>query len=111
MQFYYFVLKRYQRSYQQLKCILGFLCMLLPVSILILLVHHYSPLIFQLLLLLSGWATWTFIEYILHRFWMHNKNSVSSLAQTHHYHHSHPTEIAITVVHRTAMVIFLLLIL
>lgn len=104
MYFYYFMLQRYKRNYQQAKCIGVFLAAALPVWFLLLVVRHYSELFFQVLLFGLGWVTWTFAEYILHRFWMHNKGeSKTFLAQSHHHHHTHPTEIAITGWHRLLM--------
>jgi sterol desaturase/sphingolipid hydroxylase (fatty acid hydroxylase superfamily) len=35
---------------------------------------------------------------------MHTKSSQSPLAKTHHHHHTHPTELAVTDLHRIAIV-------
>jgi sterol desaturase/sphingolipid hydroxylase (fatty acid hydroxylase superfamily) len=82
--------------------------MTLPLIAFIVFIRHTSTEVFQSLLFLTGWCTWTFVEYILHRFWMHDKDSDSSMAQTHHYHHTHPTEIIVTNVHRALMIVFLI---
>src|SRR6266542_6429347 len=107
MYFYYLIQKRYQYNYQQAKCMLSFFAMLLPVLSCTIIIGHFSLIFFHCLLFLEGWLTWTFAEYILHRFWMHDKNSDSAIAQTHHYHHTHPTELAVTTIHRLLMVLFL----
>lgn len=82
---------------QQLKCILVFLGFLVPAFVWVAWMRVYSQPVFQVMLFSTGWFTWTFIEYIIHRFWMHKKqgNPMSGIAQTHHYHHTHPTEIRI----------------
>lgn len=104
MYFYYFMLQRYKRNCQQAKCIGTFLVGALPVWALLLVVRHYSETAFQGLLFVLGWVTWTFAEYILHRFWMHRKgHSKSRLAQSHQQHHTHPTEIMISTWHRLLM--------
>jgi sterol desaturase/sphingolipid hydroxylase (fatty acid hydroxylase superfamily) len=107
MHLYYFMIKRCKQSYQQAKCIFIFAVILLPLVIISDILRNASPVIFHAILFLSGWVTWTFTEYILHRFWMHDKNSNSSIAQTHYYHHTHPTEIIVTSFHRIAMAIML----
>jgi len=104
MYFYFFMMKRYRNSYQQAKCILGFFMMLLPVISFAIIFRHSSSIVFHGLLFFAGWCTWTFVEYILHRFWMHDKNSSSAMTQYHVHHHSHPTERVITSFHRIAMI-------
>jgi len=108
MYFYYFMIRRYQRNYLQLKCFIIFLGILIPAMICSIVIHHYSLFSFHALLFASGWVSWTFLEYILHRFHMHKKNAHSSLAETHQHHHTHPTEIVVTNAQRTGMVFFLL---
>lgn len=103
MNFYYFILKQYRPAYLQLVCIAAFLGLLSPAAVIIFLIRQNSDLLFQGLVFLSGWVTWTFAEYILHRFWMHSGNSRSAMAQTHHHHHTHPTELAVTHRHRLGM--------
>lgn len=53
-------------------------------------------------LLIVGWLTWTFTEYALHRFWMHNifKTKGNKLFDIHMEHHKHPRELKINGVHR-----------
>jgi sterol desaturase/sphingolipid hydroxylase (fatty acid hydroxylase superfamily) len=54
-------------------------------------------------LLMVGWLTWTFTEYALHRFWMHNifKTKGNKFFDIHMEHHKHPREIKIKKTHRT----------
>lgn len=64
------------------------------------------------LLMLSGWALWTFSEYCLHRFLMHQHTaSGSSSKGIHLYHHQHPNDLKVSGKHRiylTVLVSFLL---
>jgi len=107
MEFYQFMLKRYQSSYQQAKCIMRFLLMVLPVMLFAVLIRHTSPVTFHWLLFATGWCTWTFVEYILHRFWMHVKGKNSTMSEIHTHHHKNPTEHVVTNFHRTAMIVVL----
>lgn len=106
---YYVVRQHYQHHLQQLKCIAVFMSLLLPLLVAIHYCKSYSTWLFQALLLLTGWLCWTFIEYILHRFWMHRKGASeeSRLVQSHHHHHTHPTEIRVTFLHRLLMLVIL----
>lgn len=104
MHFYNFMLTRYHRSFQQPKCIILFLGMMLPVIGFIVLFRQVLPIAFHGLLLLVGWCTWTFVEYILHRFWMHDRSSSSRMTEYHQHHHSHPTERVVTNTHRIMMI-------
>lgn len=56
------------------------------------------PWVSQALLFFLGWITWTFLEYIAHRFWMHNKSAQKkkSTEGSHLYHHTHPTELKVS---------------
>lgn len=55
-----------------------------------------------MVLLFLGWLTWTFTEYFLHRFWMHNffKAKGNKLYDIHMNHHKHPQDIKISGFHR-----------
>lgn len=66
-----------------------------------------SPVLKFILLLITGWLSWTFTEYFLHRFWMHNhfKNVNSKLYKLHMDHHKHPEEIKINGLHRAVLFI------
>ena len=113
MYFYYFLMRRYQHHWQQLKCLSVFLAMSLPVFVLVHWIRPYSQVSYHIWLFAMGWFAWTFAEYMLHRFWMHHKNRkpATRLAQSHQRHHEHPTEIAITHGQRLAMVLLTLSIL
>jgi len=54
------------------------------------------------ILLGAGYLGWTFIEYFMHRFYMHSnlKDVNSKTYQTHMNHHKHPTDIKITAYQR-----------
>ncbi|MGV3657396.1 MAG: sterol desaturase family protein [Chitinophagaceae bacterium] len=108
---YYILRQQYQYYWQQLKCVAVFCMLLLPLLASALLLQSYSALLFQALLLLAGWLTWTFAEYILHRFWMHRKAAAaaSQMVQSHNHHHSHPTEIKVTATQRLLMLALLVL--
>jgi hypothetical protein len=103
MYLYYFLMKRFRNSYLQARGNFLFFFMLLMALIVTVIVRSISSMAFHSLLFLTGWYCWTFTEYILHRFYMHDKNPGSTLAKTHHHHHTHPTELMITNVHRIAM--------
>jgi sterol desaturase/sphingolipid hydroxylase (fatty acid hydroxylase superfamily) len=55
------------------------------------------------LLFTSGWTIWTFTEYMVHRFWMHDTpiEKARPVADYHMMHHRQPTEMDITRLHRT----------
>jgi dihydroceramide fatty acyl 2-hydroxylase len=60
-----------------------------------------------LLLLVTGWLGWTFTEYFLHRFWMHNhfRNVNSKIYDMHMNHHKHPQQIKIDGTQRSILLI------
>lgn len=55
-----------------------------------------------LLLLFSGWFSWTFTEYCIHRFYMHRHfpHLNQKLYQSHENHHRHPSDIRINLSQR-----------
>lgn len=66
---------------------------------------NYNPFLFQCALFFSGWFAWTFLEYMSHRYLMHQKKKDKPLIDFNHkYHHSHPTEIKISRVHRCLLI-------
>jgi hypothetical protein len=79
---------------QQVKCIslyaIGATAMLWLLSLL----PVYNTILFHSGLLFFGWISWTFLEYIAHRFWLHGPGSRDLLK--HAWHHAHPTEIEVT---------------
>lgn len=104
MYLYYFMMKRYRSIYLQVRGLSIFFATLFTALIGAVMARTYSSIVFHSLIFITGWYSWTFIEYVLHRFYMHDKNPGSALAKTHHHHHTHPTELIITNFHRIAMV-------
>ena len=102
--------QHYRQHQQQAKCMVVFCMMLLPLLLTIPFVKTYSVALHFALWLLAGWFTWTFVEYILHRFYMHRKGAgvTHKLAHAHHHHHTHPTEIKVTPVQRLQMAFILI---
>lgn len=66
------------------------------------------------MLFFTGWLTFTFFEYIAHRFWMHSKEKKhpGKSLELHMNHHRHPTEIKITASFRNKLLVgnFLLIV-
>ncbi|HTS43243.1 MAG TPA: sterol desaturase family protein [Puia sp.] len=89
----------------QLQCFLVFFIILLPLMYWVtqLKTNFRSP--FHIFLFISGWFSWTFIEYISHRFWSHSKtsNKKNAVIRRHQHHHSHPTDIKVTGRQRLVM--------
>lgn len=93
-------------AFSEPACYICFLFMILPVIFFIIYFMQENRNVFHILLFLTGVFTFTFFEYIAHRFWMHskeNKHPGNSL-QRHLDHHRHPTEIKITVAQRVILV-------
>lgn len=66
--------------------------------------ENYSHTLFQCLLLFAGWFAWTFFEYMTHRYLMHYKNTEKPLLDFNHkHHHTHPTDIRVTALHRSML--------
>ncbi|HKP31954.1 MAG TPA: sterol desaturase family protein [Chitinophagaceae bacterium] len=101
MRFYEFYISRYENAVRQLKCIFLFSVLfaifLVPAEIFI-----RNQALYVCILFVAGWFLWTFTEYILHRFWMHGRGHAGKY---HSYHHTHPTEIKVTQLQRTILVI------
>lgn len=58
-------------------------------------------------LLSGGWLTWTFLEYVIHRFLMHElivPGGKSDLLN-HQHHHQHPHELRVKPIHRLGVLI------
>ena len=73
MSLYYLLMRRYQRGWLQLKCFAVFVPLFVVAFAGSILLKQYFVAGYALFLLLCGWLTWTFAEYMLHRFWMHAK--------------------------------------
>lgn len=107
MNIYIIMQHRYKQINRQILC---FWVYLLPATVLFvsgILTRSVSLVGSQIILFLFGWISWTFLEYIVHRFWMHYRPAAGKPRDqsNHQYHHAHPTEIKITDTHR----LFLLL--
>ena len=110
MNFYQFLITRYSNLNNQVKCFSHFfILMACYVTLLTLLPTQRWFLAVNLFF--SGWFSWTFFEYVLHRFWMHDKEKGddSPIAQRHHHHHTHPTDIKVTAIQRLTLVLIVLI--
>ena len=56
--------------------------------------------IFQLMAFAGGMICWTFIEYFVHRFWLHRKENKKYYSSHHFYHHKQPGQIFTTALKR-----------
>ena len=101
MTYYQNLIEKYVATNNQMKCISFYLAMMSAYAIIVWLIPQNAWLL-SILLFTGGWVTWTFLEYIIHRFWMHDTQSekASPIAQYHMHHHTHPTEMDITPMHR-----------
>ncbi len=78
----------------------------LPLLGTILFINKTYPVLSQLLQLFTGWLTWTYGEYLWHRFKTHAKNEQpGKVYQRHMYHHQHPAQLKIQLPHRVFMMI------
>ena len=101
---YSYVAQKYYRAWSnQLICVAYFILPAIIIMALATWLRERTPAIFHLLLFGWGWVSWTFVEYMSHRFWMHSSKHEAADKNdfaNHHYHHTHPTEIRVTPVHR-----------
>jgi len=86
------------RNFSERQCFVVFLLLLSPVIYCVVKSENSNRIFFHGLLFLTGFITYTFIEYIAHRFWMHGKEKKhpGKSLERHVYHHTHPTELKIT---------------
>ena len=97
MNIYILMQQRFKQIQLQVIC---FLLFMLPASIILatgIMTKKFLPWLSQAILFSLGWLTWTFLEYIAHRFWMHNKpvQREKPAISNHLYHHTHPTELKV----------------
>lgn len=87
---------------QPVRCVTSFLSILIPLLLFIIISRPYSSWFFQAGLLFTGWFSWTFAEYMLHRFGHHEqgREKLNASQQLHQYHHTHPKEIRVTLLQR-----------
>lgn len=85
-------------TFQQTECYAIFFVLINPVTFGICLAENENRILFHLLLFSTGFFTFTFLEYIAHRFWMHGKEikHPGKSLERHMDHHRHPTELKIT---------------
>jgi dihydroceramide fatty acyl 2-hydroxylase len=94
------------KQYGQATCFLIFALFLAPLILSAELLQKMHPLYFHVLLFGAGWFTWTFFEYVLHRFWTHGSHISKDtlVVQRHQHHHTHPTDIKVTGMQRVIMI-------
>ncbi len=95
------------RDFSELQCHTIFLFLLSPVIYGVMQIENGNSTIFHVSLFFIGFITFTFLEYIAHRFWMYrkeNKHPGKSLEQ-HMHHHRHPTELKITTTLRNQLLL------
>jgi sterol desaturase/sphingolipid hydroxylase (fatty acid hydroxylase superfamily) len=97
MNIYILMQQRFKQIQLQVIC---FLLFMLPASIILatgIMTKKFLPWLSHAILFSVGWLTWTFLEYIAHRFWMHNKPAQREkpAISNHLYHHTHPTELKV----------------
>jgi sterol desaturase/sphingolipid hydroxylase (fatty acid hydroxylase superfamily) len=94
-------LEKFRRFKAQLKCIAVFLMLMVPYAGITFFLSD-NEWVFGINLFISGWLIWTFIEYIVHRFWMHDTplEKAKPVAEYHMIHHRQPTEMDINTLHR-----------
>jgi len=85
-------------SFSQWQCYVTYVLLLCPVVYSVSLLENRGRVFFHVLLFFAGWLTYTFLEYIAHRFWMHakEKKQPGKSLKRHMHHHSHPAELKIT---------------
>ena len=90
-----------------LECIAVFLLMILPLIYWIIQIRSSHRILYQVSAMFTGWLIWTFVEYVLHRFWNHSKTASknSPLMKSHQHHHTHPSEIHVTHAQRFYMIL------
>lgn len=101
-------MKRFLENWFELYSIFACGSAITPLIITAILVRSNYPLIFHLLLFLTGWIVWTWIEYHFHRFILHSKTEKgkTSTSQTHQHHHINPAQFETRLLHRILLWIF-----
>lgn len=105
---FYNILNKRKSVDDPVECIGIFSIILFAFLLVARLVHHYSWQLLYGYLFFLGWFSWTFFEYMLHRFVWHSKRTNKRDSETdtfnHLYHHQHPAEIRITYLKRALLV-------
>ncbi|HTQ65498.1 MAG TPA: sterol desaturase family protein [Puia sp.] len=83
-------------------CLVCFLIIVSPAIIATWILRNISSAAFHVLLFTAGWFIWTFTEYMYHRFCMHfhDRHQKKRITNSHLYHHHHPSEIKVSLLHR-----------
>lgn len=94
-------------------CVMVFFLILGLLLLLVYLKQYFKWQIVYGYLFFLGWFSWTFLEYMFHRFVWHSKRSNKGNSKTdtsnHLYHHQHPSEIKMTSLTRSLLAIGCLL--
>lgn len=98
MTYYQFFQDRLQTQMTRLRYIGFYLVFLALLMFAISFIRENNFWWFHGSLFIGGWLTWTYGEYIVHRFWQHGKGVNKNLPsiKVHHHHHKHPNDIRIT---------------
>ncbi len=101
MNYYQFLIEKYSQFTSQVKCIIIYLA-IMTTYLGVVWLSHENDWLFAFLLFFGGWISFTFLEYILHRFWMHDTpvEMARPVAEYHMLHHRQPTEMDIKRSHR-----------
>jgi len=101
-------MKRLVKNWFELYSILVCVIVTLPLIISAALLRHSYPFLFHLILFLTGWFIWTWIEYHYHRFLLHPKTGrkKTSTSKSHQHHHTNPSQFETTRLHRFLLFIF-----
>src|SRR6185436_5130740 len=98
-------MKRLLKNWFELYSILVCIVATLPLIISATLLRHSYLFLFHLILFLTGWVVWTWIEYHYHRFVLHPKTEKrkTSTAKSHQHHHIDPSQFETTLLHRVLL--------
>jgi len=92
------LVKNWFELYSILVCVIVTLPLIIPAALL----RHSYPFLFHLILFLTGWFIWTWIEYHYHRFLLHPKTGrkKTNTSKSHQHHHTNPSQFETTLLHR-----------
>src|SRR5262245_4612753 len=106
MTYYVFMQDQFEKKILPIKYVFIYILLLSPLLITTSFIKNELPVFFHLLCYFIGWLSWTFTEYMLHRFWHHGDHgSNNKLIRSHHEHHTYPNEIKISAFHRLILLI------
>src|SRR5205809_2829204 len=101
-------MKRLLKNHFELYSILACISTAFPLIMIAALLRSNYSFAFHLLLFLSGWLVWTWVEYHVHRFLLHPKTDKwkTCTSQIHQHHHIDPGQFETTLSHRILLFIF-----